>query len=792
VNGVITREEQRLRLATGVVGLLSLAFIGMYVATAVAGDSYYPFVANSLSKDALFVALALIAVTDIRRYSFAVVLLVLAHVALVTGMLLVLLFGDVSTITGTIKAPLGIAPDALVWLWMGADVVIAVALMWLYRRARRAVFDCRYLSGVGFGTLMALAAVMAPDPTHEIDSYQVARRADRYLESFSAQGKWKIKLALFGLTIYPLFTLRAPFSMMSREARIAFIDRYFVKAVSSHRLPGFLAMLSQSMIRAAQQMAFLGFYEDPRAQRRCDYTPFAQRPGSDAKIRSLPPHQPLEVMPTPDSRELAADVVVIGSGAAGAMLAYELAKRDREVLVLERGSHVDRSEFSDNESEQLSRLYADGALTLSRDFRFQVLQGMCVGGSTVVNNAVCFEIPDRVLRRWQDPNGLNAGLRPQDLKDSFDAVSKFLKVKPLAENDQLNPGWVKFNAGVRKLGLAQSPYKYGVASCNVEGDCFGCGYCNIGCAYGKKLSMLDHVLPKAKEKFGDGVQILADCRVERLEVRGGRAIAAHCRLKDGSKLRVSANTIVVSAGAIGSSIVLARSGQSGSLVGTKLGFNLGTPLTADFSDVLHSEQGIQISHYLEQEESDGWVLETWFNPIVSQSLFMPGWFHEHYANMLRYSHMTCVGAVVAGKRTATVKPDLFGGVSLNYTPDKDELGQLRAGLKQAARIMLAADALRVMPASYQSVTATHPDDLDDWDQLLGDDAALSVNSAHPQGGNCLSKDRSKGVVDPDFKVWDIKNLFVCDASVFPAPITVNPQLTVMALAHYAAPVIAGN
>ena len=40
------------------------------------------------------------------------------------------------------------------------------------------------------------------------------------------------------------------------------------------------------------------------------------------------------------------------------------------------------------------------------------------------------------------------------------------------------------------------------------------------------------------------------------------------------------------------------------------------------------------------------MFETWFNPIVSQSLFMPGWFEEHWDNMRRYPHMTCLGVVV--------------------------------------------------------------------------------------------------------------------------------------------------
>ena len=51
----------------------------------------------------------------------------------------------------------------------------------------------------------------------------------------------------------------------------------------------------------------------------------------------------------------------------------------------------------------LSNLYADGAIQLSRDLRFAVLQGMCVGGSTVVNNAICFDPPPDVLEYWNEP-----------------------------------------------------------------------------------------------------------------------------------------------------------------------------------------------------------------------------------------------------------------------------------------------------------------------------------------------------------------------------------------------------
>jgi choline dehydrogenase-like flavoprotein len=66
----------------------------------------------------------------------------------------------------------------------------------------------------------------------------------------------------------------------------------------------------------------------------------------------------------------------------------------------------------------------------------------------------------------------------------------------------------------------------------------------------------------------------------------------------------------------------------------------------------------------------------------------------------------------------------------------------------------------------------------DYDILLG--------TGHPQGGNAIGVSPENSVVGPDFKVFGYKNLYVCDASVHPSATTVNPQLTVMAMARYAA------
>ena len=110
----------------------------------------------------------------------------------------------------------------------------------------------------------------------------------------------------------------------------------------------------------------------------------------------------------------------------------------KQVLILERGKHVDRSKFKESELSMLSELYSDGALQMSRDLRFAVLQGMCVGGSTVVNNAVCIEAPDEVRQRWNGPD-LKAGLDLNALQQSFDEIRTFLHISPTNGAGELQP-----------------------------------------------------------------------------------------------------------------------------------------------------------------------------------------------------------------------------------------------------------------------------------------------------------------------------------------------------------------
>jgi choline dehydrogenase-like flavoprotein len=765
--GAVTKQDRRLRAFLWFIAVLSFFFILDYLRGGLWGDEHFRFVANSVAKDALFVAVAAIGAANVRRYaSLCVPLLVLGHGALIVanGLMLFTDQDPVETFGTEIPA------TAFALAWMAADAVIVAVLLVLHRAAQRERLGLSYLSPLEFATLRALADVLVHGERETVSAHRIALNVDDYLSRLDAPGKRNVRRAYLGLSLYPLTRLRPPFALMAPASRYAFVERRFVRAVGERRVWRPLRPLVAAMIRSAQQFVFLGYYGDEKSHASVGYEVFSER---GVEVPPRPPSPTVEPIEPPAGGALRADVVVIGSGAAGAILAHRLAARGRRVLVLERGPHVTPDRISEREVDMYLELYNEGALQMSTDFRFQVLQAMCVGGTTVVNNAICFRAPDAVLGDWNERH--RAGLDLDALAASYARVEQRLSVQEAPE-DRATPGWHKLAQGIDALGL---PGTFGRLRVNID-DCVGCGYCNIGCMHGRKLSMLDTYLPDAEDQ---GAQILANCRVTGIESTNGRVDGVHCEVEGHGPLRIRARTVVVAAGAVNSSHLLLRSGIKRGLAGRNLQFNIVSPLAARFDGEVRAFAGLQMSHYYEPPGSD-YLIETWFNPPATQALVMPGWFRRHFDNMLGYSHTACAGVVVGTTGPATVRGS-GRTPQIRYRPAAADLRRLVTGLKQLGEIYLAAGARRVMPATYLEHEITSPRDLGQLDQYARDNEGLSLNSAHPQGGNPISDDWQRGVVDPSFRVHGKRNLYVCDASVFPGSVGVNPQLTVMALADYA-------
>lgn len=467
-----------------------------------------------------------------------------------------------------------------------------------------------------------------------------------------------------------------------------------------------------------------------------------------------------------------ADYCVIGSGAAGAVIACRLAEQGKRVVILESGRHVPSEEFTHDEIEMLTRLYKHGGLQMTTDFDMYIVQGRCVGGSTVITDAICFRMPEAVLPAWA---ALGAHIDPGKLANSYDAIERGIRVSPL-DQSVASAGAHLFAAGAARLGDTTGWFR------NNRVGCHGTGLCNLGCKYDRKQSALVTFIPWALER---GARLVADCHADRVRWKKGRALGVECTLKGEQRYFVEADNIVVSCGAIASSALLLRS-RIRQNTGTRLSFNAGSMVHGEFEDPVNAFDGISMCNYL---DTDGILLETVFSPPGAYSLSMPGWFEEHQENMQRYAHFMRVGALIATKPDGRVRATLAGDEEIDYWMAPSDFERLKKAIKVAARVLLAAGARRVLTTTHETLEIRTEADLAVIDTRIVEREDVSIGSAHPQGGNPMSDDPAIGAVDSRFRVHGFENLFVCDASVFPTSIRVNPQLTVMAMADYASKLI---
>jgi choline dehydrogenase-like flavoprotein len=777
----LTGAERRLRVLLLVLaGLLALAGLAYGAGPLVNSTDQFaielPFVTNSVVMCAALAMLAAYAALPLRRNMPLVTPIVVGLFLSVAVQLAYIIpaAGSRPIFDGDVDMELVLLGGAVVALILGGVLLVA------YWQAWRERYRLTFLWPGSYRALQAMADVLIAGEPKTIPPRRVADNVEAYLSQMAAHRRWIYRLALYGMQAAAVASRGVPLSELEPADRRAFLELNFRKLP---RWPPIAKNLLRAGIRVGQQLSFAGYYNDPDTDDSVGYRRFKVRMPDEAKLRK--PHD-LDVE-VPDTDVLKTDVCIVGSGAGGAILAYELAKHGRDVLVLERGKYVEPRHFTDNEVGMIGQLYADGVMQQTEDFNFTVLQGSCVGGSTTVNNAVCFRPPEPVLRRWNDPKANDAGLELGALRKSVEHIEGFLPVTRQPEKI-LNPSWPRYVEGARDAGLSPAKLEVGAVNANIH-ECLGCGYCNIGCAYGRKLSMLDRVLPEGQREAKGSLRIVADCEVERIRTVSGRpqrVAGLLARLRGRRRVRVSAEHYVLSAGAVGSSYLLLRSHAANDLpVGRRLCFNMGAPLTAEFEDVQDAYAGLQISHYGIPSDN-GFVFETWFNPPVAQALNMPGWFEQHFENMRRYPRLAAVGALVGTEGNARVTQALTGGPGIDYTPTKRDLTTLARGLRMLGEILFAGGAKRVMVNSWGYEELTNRGQLEWIDEIALEPGYLALGTGHPQGGNAMSRDPRKGVVGPDFRVHGYENLYIADASVIPSSLTVNPQLTVMSLAHHAA------
>ena len=252
------------------------------------------------------------------------------------------------------------------------------------------------------------------------------------------------------------------------------------------------------------------------------------------------------------------DVVVVGSGAGGGVVAGELAQRGRDVLLIEAGPHRTARDFT--------RWEAKATHDLCWPIRFAplpdgdvvaFLAGRCVGGTTTINTKVALRAHERDVAKWHAATGLtNDGGEPfaaADLDPYYDRVEQALGVRERSRLDEERPHG--------RAGLPGARGRAGAGDVLHRRELLRCGSCLQGCATNAGKSTMNTYIADALAR--GLLELRAESPVERVLVEDGEATGVEYVDGAGERHTVRAPAVVVAAGALNTPQLLRRSGVDG-------------------------------------------------------------------------------------------------------------------------------------------------------------------------------------------------------------------------------------
>ncbi len=486
--------------------------------------------------------------------------------------------------------------------------------------------------------------------------------------------------------------------------------------------------------------------------------------------------------------EFEADVAIIGSGAGGAVVAKELASEGHRVIILEEGAYFKRErDFNLNPVESFRAMYRDGGQTVTLGNPYITLPlGCTVGGTTTVNSGTCLRMPHKVLMRWHLEQGLTE-IAWDELNLLYGAIEEYLFVKR-ADPEVAGRNAVLFLETAQRLGLSG-----GWLPRNAK-DCEGYGVCVFGCPSGSKQSMDVSYIPDALKY---GAMLYSRCRAEKIIISDGKATGVEARLLGtgegpGSRLRINARVVVLAAGSIFSPHLLLRQGicNSSGEVGRNLHIHPSTGVIAEMDQLVGNPKGIPQSSYVDEFESDGVMLEGGTVPPSIHAMTLPFCGRKHRAHMNSYPQSAIFGGMVS---------ETFSQGKVLNLPRAGNRPVILYGLKGAdvekakfatvllSHIWFAAGAKKVYTPIQGYTEISNPRELAALERArIKATDILYMSAYHPMGTCRMGSHPEHSVVRHTCETWDVRNLYIVDASVIPTSLGVNPQLTVMALATRAA------
>lgn len=456
------------------------------------------------------------------------------------------------------------------------------------------------------------------------------------------------------------------------------------------------------------------------------------------------------------------EVLVIGSGAGGAVTAAKLARAGRDVTIVEEGPWVDPDAMEPFSLAEMAAKYRHRGLSAALGSpAIAYAEGRCVGGSTEINSGLYHRLPPDLALEWAARYQIEE-FTPGILDRYGDEIEQELSVSKLPGAPP--PSSAVLERGATKLGWRAVEFERMFA------------YDAAGRA--TKQTMARTFIPRALD---DGARVIADCRVGRMLRSGRRVVGAQCHQRDPDggthPLVVNAEHVFVSGGAIQTPALLQRSGIR-ARIGTGLKLHPTIKIAARFPQALdHGDVPMhRVTEFAPNLTIGGSITRRGHAALALAEAGLPASdAMDHWEQLgVYYSAIRsdAVGAVYAvpGLRAPVVTYRLTDG----------DMSRLARGLIHLGEVLLAAGATELYPSVTGGPVVRRSDELAAWWDAASRRRA-NLMTVHMTSTVRIGEDRGATGADSYGRVWGFENLRVNDASLLPDAPGVNPQAAIMAI-----------
>ncbi|PWA51425.1 long-chain-alcohol oxidase FAO2 [Artemisia annua] len=462
--------------------------------------------------------------------------------------------------------------------------------------------------------------------------------------------------------------------------------------------------------------------DKPRKERPLDKGVVEPKKESDDTFLTLVKSKGLEVEDSDDGfYNIKCDVVIVGSGCGGGVAAAVLANSGHKVVVIEKGNYYVPEDYSLLEGPSMNELYENGGILSTVDGKITLIAGSTVGGGSAVNWSACIKTPNDVLENWAVDKKIPM-FGTDDYRSAMDVVSERLVFE---------------ESGGRKR-------------------CRG------------------------------AIVVTKSSTITR-------------------KLKFKARVTIAAAGSLSTPPLLVSSGLTNHHIGRNLhlhpvllAWGYFPPKPTDTTDNGKCYEGgiITSLHKVKSNEdpskTSAIVEAASMGPASFASLFP--WISgaDIKDRMIKYPRITKLFSLVKDQSSGEVREE--GKVTYRLTePDKENL---RVGLREALRILVSAGAEEIgtfrNDGQRIKCRGIESSDLEEFlDTIAADGGPRSrcenwtlYCTAHQMGSCKMGCNEDEGAVDVNGESWEAKGLFVCDGSLLPTAVGVNPMITIESTAYY--------